>query len=525
MSECCKEDKKSEVIVGIDFGTTNCLIGQSIDGKSIEFLGEKALIPSQITILNGECFFGNEIESLLSENEILRGKIHIIQSIKRIIGATLSDLLKDENDLPYKIDIENSAENDVRIFIGWDDMAQKPYSLSVENIVLEMMNGLKNIIQKAGFANQKIHAVITVPAYFDEKARNIIKKAAILSEMNVLRLINEPTAAALAYGEKLEDNKNYLIYDLGGGTFDISILRKYSSNLFRVMGIGGDKSLGGDDFDNELANFFISKYDLKIENRFAFIKKIKELKENFTQNKTFIYNNTNYNLSDEEFEKILLPTINRTIYIVDTVIHEFKIANSQIHYDIDGIILVGGSTRLPLISRILKEKFDLKRTMSCERPCSQNDFERRILCELNPDEVVAFGATLHGFELINKNKNHILVDAISMSIGLEIGSDCVEKLISKNSPIPTSKKQTFTTQIDNQKSMKIAICQGESEKFSENIFLGKFILNDLPQERAGFLEVEITFSVDADGILTISAREKSQNKVLFAILNEKFLNE
>ena len=469
MSGCCKEEKNPEIIVGIDFGTTNCLIGYTEKGKSVEFLGDRALIPSQITIMNGECFFGNEIDFSQHKN--------IVSSIKRIIGLTLDEV--DEKNLSYKIDTENSTQNDVRVFIGCDDEIKRPYSLSVEEIVLEMMNGLKNIIHKAGFKDHKINAVVTVPAYFDEKARNIIKKAAILSEMNILRLINEPTAAALAYNQKLENNKNYLIYDLGGGTFDISILRKYPNNLFRVMGIGGDKALGGDDFDDELANFFISKYDLTVENKFNFLKQIKEFKENFQKNKTFIYNDTHHILDNEEFERILSSILGKTMDIVEDVINEFKSTHSQINYDIDGIILVGGSTRLPLISRILKEKFHVKKSLSCDRPCSQNDFERKILCELNPDEVVAFGATIHGFELINKNKNHVLIDAISMSIGLEIGNNCVEKLIRKNSPIPISKKQTFTTQVDNQKSMKIAICQGESERFNENIFLGKFIFNEL----------------------------------------------
>jgi molecular chaperone HscA len=516
MSGCCKEEKNLEIVVGIDFGTTNCLIGHTNDGKSVEFLGKKALIPSQIAIIDDKCYFGNEVNFLEHKN--------IIKSIKRIIGLTLDEIKKDLENLPYKIDIENSTQDNIKIFIGWNKEINQPYSLSVEEIVFEMMNGVKNIIINSDFEKYKINAVITVPAYFDEKARNIIKKAAILAEINVLRLINEPTAAALAYQQRLEDNKNYLIYDLGGGTFDISIVRKYPKNLFRVMGIGGDKALGGDDFDNALANFFISKYNLKIDDRFQFIKKIKEFKENFQNNKVFIFNDKNYSLENEEFENILYPIIRKTIDIVDKVIEEFRINNTQINYDIDGVILVGGSTRLPLIINILKKKLNLKKSLLCDRPCSQNDFERKILCELNPDEVVAFGATIHSFELINKNKNHVLIDAISMSIGLEIGNDCVEKLILKNSPIPISKKQIFTTQIDNQKSIKIAICQGENEKFSENIFLGKFIFDGLPEEKAGFLEIEINFSIDADGILSIKAQEKKQNKFIFALLDKKFLS-
>jgi molecular chaperone HscA len=514
MSGCCKEEKSLEIVVGIDFGTTNCLIGYTKDGSSVEFLGKKALIPSQISIMNGECFFGNEIDFSKHKN--------IVKSIKRILGLTLNEVLQEKENLPFEIDLENSTQNEVKILIGWNEKINKPYSLSIEEIIFEMMRGLKNIIFQSGFDGKKISAVITVPAYFDEKARNIIKKAAILAEINVLRLINEPTASALAYKEKLLENKNYLIYDLGGGTFDISILRKYSNNFFRVMGIGGDKALGGDDFDNALASFFAQKFDLKIEDRFEFIKKIKSFKENFDKNTIFEYDGIIYEVQKEEFERALLPIVEKTMKIVDDVINEFKFSHSQINYDVDGLILVGGSTRLSMISRILKEKFSLKKSLSCDLPCFQNDFERKILCELNPDEVVAFGASIHAFELINKNKNHVLLDAISMSIGLEIGNNNVEKLILKNSHIPISKKQVFTTQIDNQKALKIAICQGESEKFDENIFLGKFTLNDLPEARAGFLEIEIVFSIDADGILSISANEKSQNRNLFVILDQRF---
>jgi len=515
MTGCCKEDKnQTKIIVGIDFGTTNCLIGHSTNGFDIQYLGEKALIPSQITIIDGVWLFGNEIDT----------NKNIVKSIKRIIGLTLSQILTIQHQLPYTIDIKNSTEDCVRVFIGWNSSSQSPYSMSVDEIVMAMMTSLKKIILKSlalTAIDTDIDAVITVPAYFDDKARNIIKKAAILSGINVIRLINEPTAAALAYNQKLEENKNYLVYDLGGGTFDVSVVRKYQNNLFRVMGVGGDKYLGGDDFDNALADFLISKFDFEIDNRFDFLSAVKKFKEDFYYgNKFFTYNNAKIDLSNEEFEEILLPIINRTIAIVDNVISDFVKKNIQINYNIDGIILVGGSTRLKLIHTILHEKFSSAKTMSCSRPCSQETSPRKILCELNPDEVVVHGATIHSYELINKSKNHLLIDVVSMSIGLETGKNSVEKLIPKNSQIPIKKKQVFTTQIDNQKSMRIAICQGESDKFDENIFLGKFILSDLPEAKAGFLEIEIVFSLDSDGILTISAEEKTTKVALFVVLNQ-----
>jgi molecular chaperone HscA len=380
MSGCCQNKERDRIVIGIDFGTSNCLISYVDDDGILKFIHQNKsksnLIPSRICFGYNLCHFGNEVNE---KND------NTVKSIKRIIGLTLPEVLDIESLLPFKIKYFSELDENQDVFIDCGNSISK----SVNEIVLEMMKQLRMIIfdhfQIDNESRQRveIHAVITVPAYFDEKARTIIKKSALLTGIIVMRLINEPTAAALAYSKNsnlasLFDNKSYLVYDLGGGTFDVSIIKKYKDNFFRVLGIGGDKFLGGDDIDVEIKKALVKKNLTGNLNDHDILNKAKEIKENF---------NSEGILSKDEFEKILMVVINKTLKIMNDVIESTSEKFDDL--EIESVILVGGSTRLPTIKDILSKKF-------------------KILCDQNPDEIVAVGAGLHAYEIMNKNNSHKL---------------------------------------------------------------------------------------------------------------------
>ena len=478
MKICCNEQTKEKIVVGIDFGTTNCLISYIDNDRKVQFIQQKKdynLIPSRIILDDNKVIFGHDINEKDSKC--------VITSIKRIIGLTLDEVRKLKNELPFTIDFKNSTENEILVLC-------ENSSYSVQNIVLKMFSCLKKIIHDGGFENEEIHTVITVPAYFDEKARSIIKKSAFLAGLIVIRLISEPTAAAISYSDNqncdvLQENKAYLVYDLGGGTFDISIIKKYENNFFRVMGIGGDKFLGGDNFDNLIIDNLKTRGLFSELNDNEIKSLAKKIKEEFEDSEYF---------TKTELIILFQPLIEKTIRIMENVIEDYE---SQFEdYSLNTIILVGGSTRMQSLRDILSAKYGL-------------------LHSHNPDEIVAVGAALHAENIDSTTKNHGLIDAVGISFGLEISGGGVEKLIEKNTPIPFSKSQTFTTQIDNQKQMRISICQGESKNFNENILLGHLSLTDLPNAPAGKLQIEVTFTVDADGILSVRAVELEAGKSVF----------
>ena len=479
MNNCCNEKPKEKLVIGIDFGTSNCLISYIEDKQKIKFIQQKQgdnLIPSEILFSSSGVKFGHEI----NQDE----KNQSIKSIKRIVGLTLSDVLKIKNDLPFEINIDDSTEENVLI-------VHENSSYSVEKIVLEMFLCLKKIILNNNFKNTEIHSVITIPAYFDEKARTIIKRLASNAGFIVLRLISEPTAAAISYSDTqncdiLTNNKSYLVYDLGGGTFDISIIKKYENNFFRVLSIGGNKFLGGDDFDMNIAKALKDKKNAKNANQEELKILAKKIKENFESTEYF---------TKDELKSLVKPLIEKTIDIMDKTIKTYE---KEFEDDsLDTIILVGGSTRMKFLQEILSDKY-------------------KTLNKHNPDEIVSIGAALHGWNITQKTKNHTLIDAVGISFGLEVEGGGVEKFIEKNTPIPVSKTQVFTTQIHNQNQLRLSICQGENEIFHKNTLLGQFCLKNLPQEPAGKPQIEITFSIDADGILSVSAKEISTNQIIFS---------
>ena len=471
----------SKKAIGIDFGTSNSLVSYFNENEKVQIISDKnghKITPSIISLdQDGNILIGNEAKN--GQN--------IISSIKRIIGKKLEEI-ENKEQLPFEIITENDL---VKVKFGQQYLA-------ATEIAAKIIHKLKIIAQNY-FKEEITEAVITVPAYFNEKSKSEIKKAAKIAGLNVLRLINEPTAAALAYGLDNQSHGIFLVYDLGGGTFDISIL-KLTNGVFRVLGVSGDSDLGGDDFDKLIYNQIIS--DLKLENlkrneKLKLIEIAKKIKEEFltsekiTKNITISGKEQQFSLNINEFKKLSANLVNKTLSLTTNLIKELKLSQSEI----DGIILVGGSTKLPLIFQKLSEIYG----------------QEKIFTNLNPDEIVAMGAAIQAHSLTFGSKN-LLLDVVPLSIGLETMGGIVEKIIHRNSPIPISKSKEFTTYADGQTGMKFNIVQGEREFAKDCISLVHFEIKNLPKKESGQIKVRVDFTIDADGLLTISAFEQESGQ-------------
>lgn len=465
-----KADTDSMYAIGIDFGTTHCVAGL-IRNNKVELIplnGESVLLPSIVSYDVDQIFVG-DAAAVVGDP---------IYSIKRIIGRSLVEVHAILDQHPFNV-IQTEQGIKLKTAMGLQDPVQ---------VASALFRYIKH--QAELYLDQDVtEAVVTVPAYFDEVARAGIKDAARLAGLTVLRLVAEPTAAAFAYG--IDDAKEgvYIVYDLGGGTFDVSVLRM-TQGVFQVLATGGNAFLGGDDIDATIVDYFLSESQLTREQRRHALSHARHVKERLSTQFKATFDTPLGDrcvLKRETFEGLLQPLIFETINITRETLDQAHINLSETQ----GIILVGGSTRSPAIKTILSNFFNVP-----------------VFQSLNPDEVVAMGAARQA-HLLTRGGDSMLIDVSPLSLGIEMMGGIVDKIIPRNSPIPIRKAQNFTTFQDNQAGIVINVVQGERELAKDCRSLGRFILSGIPPMPAGLAKVSVVFALDADGLLSVTAKEET----------------
>jgi Fe-S protein assembly chaperone HscA len=476
-------------VVGIDLGTTNSLVAYVRDGVPVVLRDKSgdALVPSIVTASpDGTVFVGRE-----AQRRLLTEANRTVYSVKRFMGKGVDDVRDEARLLPFRI--AGEAGGVVRIGLGEREFTPPEISAF---ILRELKRRAEEFFSAQGEIDPEVdRAVITVPAYFNDAQRTATRDAGRIAGLEVLRIINEPTAASLAYGLDKRHSGLIAVYDLGGGTFDISILR-VEDGVFQVLATNGDTHLGGDDIDMLLVEKVL--LDLQSEHPTYVVSGFTRTAEQIQQVRKAVIQ-AKWDLSEHEhtqllgkhltraeFEALIRPIVDRTLQPCLQALADAQLDASQI----DEIVLVGGSTRIPLVRRLVAELFG-------KTPHS----------ELNPDEVVALGAAVQADILVTGNREMLLLDVTPLSLGIETMGGVTSKIILRNSTIPATGSEMFTTGVDNQTAVDIHVLQGERELVADNRSLAQFKLRGIPPMPAGLPRVQVQFQIDANGILSVSAAE------------------
>lgn len=486
-------------IIGVDLGTTNSCVAvmEGNDAVVIPNSEGKRTTPSIVGFINeGERKIGDS-----AKRQAVTNPDKTVYSVKRFIGSKFSETKKEGSNMPYKV-VEGGNDS-VRVEI----QGKKYTSQEISAMVLQKMKQTAE-----DYLSEKVtDAVITVPAYFSDSQRQATKEAGEIAGLNVRRIINEPTAAALAYGlDKKSEDKIIAVFDLGGGTHDVSIL-DLGDGVFEVLSTDGDTHLGGDDFDNAIINYLLEEFKnetgIDISEDSMATQRLRESAEKAkielsSSSQTEI--NLPYLSADSSGPKHLTKTLTRSKFdqlthdLVKRSIEPCKTAlyNAKLHIDdIDEVILVGGSTRIPAVQKAVKEFFNKEPSKG-----------------VNPDEVVALGAAIQGGVLSGDVNDVLLLDVTPLSLGIETMGGVFTKLIESNTTIPSKKSQVFSTAVDNQPSVEIHVLQGERSMAVDNKTIGRFHLDGLPPSKRGTPQIEVTFDIDVNGIINVSAIDKGTNK-------------